>query len=152
MVEIKVCVVDTGVLIEYYTGSPLGEKVKEILKRPEILVYLHAYSLTEFRYILCRIFGQTTAEKESSKLERALEIVRHPSTEVIAAQIKCAESISLVDCFAIASAIMYQIPVLFKKEIELEKVMNSNARKKKGRKTIDQEFGFDLIFLEDLHL
>ncbi|MCE7737556.1 MAG: type II toxin-antitoxin system VapC family toxin [Candidatus Heimdallarchaeota archaeon] len=122
-------VVDTGLFIEFFLKSELGGIFNvNILENHKInKILIHNYSITELYYILCRNFSQEIATEFVEDIKIICRII--PSEEIWreAGAFKCQYAISISDCFSLAIAKKYNIPVLFKSEKEILKEQNKQG-------------------------
>jgi hypothetical protein len=115
-------VVDTGVLVEVLEGSDLGEKFLKLVSSGELEPIITNLTLIELTYIICRKYGINKARELVKKLldsgyfevVNALEFADH----II--EMKCNNSISIIDASVIATAKGLGIQALFKFEKELK--------------------------------
>jgi hypothetical protein len=90
----------------------------------EIIPYINTVNLTEVYYVLCRKIGKEKAEEIIKSIIKSgyYEIIGvKPRILKYAAECKCAYSISLADCFSIATAKFLKTKALFRREEELTK-------------------------------
>jgi hypothetical protein len=114
-------VVDTGVLVEVLEGSDLGEKFLKFVISSRLEPIITNLTLIELTYIICRKYGINKARELVKKLldsgyfevVNALEFANH----II--EMKCNNSISIIDASVIATAKGLGIKALFKLEKEL---------------------------------
>ena len=114
-------VVDTGVLVEVLEGSDLGEKFLKLVNSSKLEPIITNLTLIELTYIICRKYGINKARELVKKLldsgyfevVNALEFANH----II--EMKCNNSISIIDASVIATAKGLGIKALFKLEKEL---------------------------------
>jgi len=99
---------DTSALIEYLTGTNLGQIVKEYFEtlKPEEKVYCSLYAVSEIFHVLCRLKGP---EYAADKVDEILSsrVVEIDNTEPMASEtgrLKCERAISIGDCSCIATA------------------------------------------------
>ncbi|AEE94466.1 VapC-type toxin [Acidianus hospitalis W1] len=115
-------VVDTGVLVEVLEGSDLGEKFLKLVNSSKLEPIITNLTLIELTYIICRKYGINKARELVKKLldsgyfevVNALEFADH----II--EMKCNNSISIIDASVIATAKGLGIQALFKLEKELK--------------------------------
>lgn len=132
---------DTSVLIEMLTSSPLGNRLMNSLIAYSTRAYTSEVNLAEAEYVLCRRLGYEAAKAKMDKLRKSnfLLIADTEQTSRIAARIKCQRSLSLADCYSIATSKATESKALFAfREQELTREI--------GRKPEDIE----VSFLEDL--
>ena len=124
----KLAVVDTGILIQYFSLDLQDDKDKNhkeyfdrnLFKNPAYNALIVSFlTRTELLYVQCREKGWDLAKSlTDAYLEHFLES-RAKELDEIAPQLKCKLAISLVDCFNLAIGKLYQIPVYFMDENEL---------------------------------
>jgi predicted nucleic acid-binding protein len=116
-------VLDTGILIEYLTGSILGQEIDTlIVSNPEVeSIIITDLTITELYYINCRLRSTSDSKILLNDMIKAFTISDTKDLRMIAGDIKCDRKISLADCYSIAAAEFHQIPVIFKYERELER-------------------------------
>ncbi len=130
-------VVDTGVWIEYFLETTLGQKFKEKIVDGRISIYISETVVSEIFYVLCRRKGQQEAKKKIDMVLNGTEVIEGREIQMVAGKYKCERAISLSDCFTIAVAKSMGFPALFKEEEELRQEINNKA------------FDVELFFLED---
>ena len=128
---------DTGVLIEFFSESPLGGLIADkIFKNPDInKIFIHDYLITEIFYVFCRQKGKEVANTVVDDLINVVTVVDVGSLRLIAGELKCQRSLSLADCYSCAVAIYKNCPIIFKREKELIEEQNKRS------------FEFDLILV-----
>ncbi|AWR98562.1 type II toxin-antitoxin system VapC family toxin [Metallosphaera hakonensis] len=116
----KKVVLDSGVVLSFLEGK-FGDYYQRILNE-ELEPYISTMNLTEIYYVLCRKMGGEKAEKLMKMLVKSgLRIVGvKPRIMKYAAECKCHNSISMGDCFSIATAKYLKTTAVFKREKELE--------------------------------
>lgn len=129
--------VDTGVLIEFLCGTPLGLKFGEKVAKGDVLLYITETTVSEVYYILCRQLGTAEAKRKTKILLDSVEVVETKEMQILAGEYKCKRSISLSDCFTIAAAKITGVPALFKKEQELLEEIKK------------EKFDIEILFVED---
>jgi predicted nucleic acid-binding protein len=115
-------VVDTGVLLELATDSPLSRRVSEGVLGGKLWPITGKLNVMELGYIICRRAGVEEAARSAGYLRRASQFRILPPSEFLdaAARIKCARRLSLVGCITMAMAESLGAPVLFaRREREL---------------------------------
>ncbi len=132
-------VIDTGVLVEYFHETELGNKFETRFLLDETIEYFYISPLvyTELLYIFCRKFGM---EKASRLLQENLKdylILQEEQLRSGAAEIKCRFGIALADCYSIAAANLLKCPVLMKREKELEHLSQEDLQ-------------VEIIYIDDL--
>ncbi len=119
----KKLVLDTGIFIEYFKTK--DNKVKKYLREilftedSEVKIYANYILKSEIYYILCRVLGKEKAEELLNEIELFLIFEESKDLYELVGQIKCKFSISLVDCYSIATGIVQSCPILFIEEEEL---------------------------------
>ena len=99
--------VDSSVLLAYYLGEKIGEKVKNLLFQDSMQeFFISLNGLTEIFYILCRKLDFNTANNKLETLinTNILQIITSTALIPLTGQYKCNRSISLSDCFVIGLA------------------------------------------------
>lgn len=111
---------DTGVLTEYFGGTPLGHKFRKFLERDETEFFLSPNVLTELYYIGCRQKGRNYAEDIfKTIMNSGFNVVATPEYALEAGRYKCERALSIADCYVLAVAKLMDAIALFKKEKEL---------------------------------
>lgn len=113
-------VLDSGVILSFLEGE-FRDYYEKILNQ-EIIPYINTVNLTEVYYVLCRKIGKEKAEEIIKSIIKSgyYEIVGvKPKILKYAAECKCIHSISLADCFSIATAKFLKTRALFRREEEL---------------------------------
>ncbi len=130
--------IDTSAWVEFFLGTDLGEKLRDLLSKNEI--YIPFPTLTEVYYILCRLRGRTFAAKTLGKVVKSKgHIGTSISLAVEMGKIKCHRTISLADAGVIALTRLKEGAAVFKKkEREIKQEME------------EQPLSIPFIFLEDL--
>ncbi|AAK41864.1 PIN domain-containing protein [Saccharolobus solfataricus] len=128
-------VTDTGVLVEVLEGSKLGEKFIQLVDSGKIEPIITNLTLIELSYIICRKYGIDKARELVKKLldSNYFEVVNAFDFAENIVEIKCNNSLSIIDASVIATAKALGISALFKMEKELK----------------DKKFN-NLIFIENL--
>ncbi len=129
-------VVDTGVWIEYFLETILGQKFKEKIVEGRISIYISETVVSEIFYVLCRRKGYQEAKKKIDMVLDGTEVIEGREIQMIAGNYKCERAISLSDCFTIAVSKSMGLPALFKEEEEIRQEINKKA------------FDVELYFLE----
>lgn len=129
-------VVDTGVWIEYFSETKLGQKFKEKIVEDRISIYISETAVSEIFYVLCRQNGYQEAGKNIKRVLDGAEVIEGRGIQMIAGKYKCERAISLSDCFTIAVSKSMGFPALFKEEEEISKEIKKKA------------FDVDIFFLE----
>lgn len=124
-----IIIVDTGILIEYFSGSEKGLKIKEmIFSNPFIVsVLITPLTLIEIYYILRR---KNSKDKTASIIKQTKELTKlipiDDQIELIG-EIKSVTPFSLVDCSSIAVAENREVNVVFKHEKEIDKLLENRS-------------------------
>ena len=120
---------DTGVFVEFFSGSAAGEAVYRALREERVSPLITELNLVELHYVLCRRVGfEEASEKVSALLESGcVQVVETGRVARRAARLKCERSISLPDCFTIALGEEMRVPALFaRSEAELVRELERN--------------------------
>ena len=115
-------VADTGVLVEVLEDSKLGEKFIQLVNSGKLEPIITNLTLIELTYIVCRKYGIDKARELVKKLLDSgyFEIVNAFDFADEIVEIKCNNSLSIIDTSAIATAKGLGISALFKMEKELK--------------------------------
>jgi len=115
-------VADTGLLVEVLEDSKLGEKFIQLVNSGKLEPIITNLTLIELTYIICRKYGIDKARELVKKLLDSgyFEIVNALDFADEIAEIKCNNSLSIIDASAIATAKGLGISALFKIEKELK--------------------------------
>jgi predicted nucleic acid-binding protein len=118
-------VFDTGVLVELAVDSPLSRGVRDSIVGGRLHPVTGELNVLELGYILCRKSGAEEGARSVEFLRRAsqFKILSCSAFLDAAAKIKCARSLSLVDCVTLAMGESLGSPVLFarhERELDLE--------------------------------
>lgn len=115
-------VADTGVLVEVLEDSKLGEKFIQLVNSGKLEPIITNLTLIELTYIICRKYGIDKARELVKKLLDSgyFEIVNALDFADEIVEIKCNNSLSIIDASAIATAKGLGISALFKIEKELK--------------------------------
>ncbi|MHA1657883.1 MAG: PIN domain-containing protein [Promethearchaeota archaeon] len=106
----KKLVLDTGIYIEYFKTKE--DKIKEYLRKTlftdesEVKIYANYILKSEIYYVLCRALGKEKAGELLNEIELFLIFEESKNLYELAGQIKCKYSISLADCYSIATGII----------------------------------------------
>jgi predicted nucleic acid-binding protein len=134
---------DSSVLIEYLTGTALGQQIKRYFEQmaPDERAYCSLHTLSETYYVLCRLRGTRFAAEKLQEMLRSelVEVAHSVELGLKVGEIKCARAISLADCSCIATAMLTHSQAVFAKPeedlaVELER----------------KRFDVDLVFLSHL--
>jgi predicted nucleic acid-binding protein len=134
--------VDTGVLLEYLTGTDNGKKIDQLVFKNSFIISISVSPLTivEIYYIVRR---KTTSQRTKTvvrDLKKLVKIIPIEEYLELTGEVKAETSFSIADSAIIALAEYRDIPVIFKKEQEIEN---------KLKKTISKRFTSQIIFIDD---
>jgi hypothetical protein len=114
-------VVDTGVLVEVLEGSDLGEKFLKLVNSSKLEPIITNLTLIELTYTICRNGINKARELVKKLLDSGyFEVVNALEFADHIIQMKCNNSISIIDASVIATAKGLGIQALFKLEKELK--------------------------------
>ena len=132
--------IDTGALIEYLEDSALGRKFQEhVLENEDVQkFYISPLVITELEYIYCRKIGFKLAKERVLGFLKDFNISEESQLRDEAAKLKCQFAISIADCYSIALAILNNIPIYMKHEVEIDPVLKQ------------QKPPAQIIFIDDL--
>jgi len=121
---------DTSALIEFLTGTKVGEIIKTYFKtiKPEETANCSILTISEIFYILCRLEGPTFAEDKVNDILKSqiLQVYNTTDLAIQTGKIKCKRAISLADCSCIATAKLANAKAVFaRKEEELVREMKT---------------------------
>jgi ribonuclease VapC len=111
----KKSVLDAYALIAYLKEEPGHSKVKALLASEEVDLFVNSVNLGEVFYIFARSHGMRAAEYFLTIILPSLPItVLDNSLEDViqAARLKAVHALSFADCFAAATAIREQAPLV----------------------------------------
>jgi predicted nucleic acid-binding protein len=136
-------VLDSSALIEYLTGTTLGEIVREYFGSMEVgeTAYVCHLTVAETFYVLCRLEGIDAAKQKISQLisSNMIQPIDSINLTIETGTVKCGRAISLPDCGCIAAAKETgSRPVFASKEADLTREMKRKP------------FDVTPIFLEDM--
>jgi len=100
---------DSSVLLfDYFCGG--SERVRQVLKE----ALLNDVTIAEMFYVICRTDGEEKAGNYVENCARAVRAIA-PSEKLsrVAGSVKCKFSISLADCWVLATGIVFRVPCLF---------------------------------------
>jgi predicted nucleic acid-binding protein len=120
-------VVDTGVWIEYFLETTLGQKFKEKIVESRISIYISETVVSEIFYVLCRQKGHQEAKKKIDMVLEGADVIEGREIQMIAGKYKCERSISLSDCYTMAVSKNMGYPALFKEEEEISNEIMKKA-------------------------
>jgi predicted nucleic acid-binding protein len=122
--KIQEIVLDTGVLVNYFTEQKTSSS--DWLERylfaedAEIMIFISEIQRAELYYILCRHLGEPQTKKIFAEIITvAFTFIIDDEISYNAGKIKWKQSISLADCFCIATAMYLDCPCVFLQEKEL---------------------------------
>ena len=115
-------VIDTGLLIEYLSGTESGNKIDEMIFRNSYIasVLISPLTLVEVYYLIRRKSNKERAVKEVKKVRKLVTIVSIEKYLELLGEIKAVTAFSLTDAANIALAECEKISVVFKHEKEIE--------------------------------
>jgi predicted nucleic acid-binding protein len=124
-------------------ASEAGKRVTEALLSDRVDGHTSEVNLAEAEYVLCRKLGSEAAKQKLNDLRDSnyLTIVDTEQTSRIAAEIKCHRSISLADCYTLATAKATGLKALF-----------AMREKELLREIKKHPYDGEIVFLEDLTL
>jgi len=111
----KKSVLDAYALIAYLKEEPGHSKVKDLLASEEVDLFVNSVNLGEVFYIFARSHGMRAAEYFLTIILPSLPItvLDNSLKDVIqAARLKAVHALSFADCFAAATAIREQAPLV----------------------------------------
>jgi hypothetical protein len=134
---------DSSALIEYLTGTPLGNILREYFRSlsPDQTVTSSIFTLAETFYVLCRKKGEAFANQTIAEIlsSHIVDVLNSLELAVDTGKLKCERAISLADCSCLVTAKYAKAKAVFAfKENELLREMK--------RKSL----GVEVVFLEDL--
>jgi predicted nucleic acid-binding protein len=106
---------DAGALLELMLGTESGNALKLSLLSGEAEALATELAIAEVRYVLCRRYGKAVSDERVRALLDSgyLKVWSTDKLVDIAADYKCARSLSLPDCFTLALAARADVPALF---------------------------------------
>jgi predicted nucleic acid-binding protein len=134
--------VDSGVVLAYYLGERVGEIARdEILESMSRTVYHSRLCVSELFYVLCRRRGRRMAVDYTRAFLDSGHSLLCDSDEIdmTAGACKCERTISLADCYVIATAICHHASAVFARH---ERELDNEIKRK--------PFDVQVVFLEDL--
>jgi len=126
--EDKNYVLDSSAFLTFFEdekGAETVQKLLELAKKEEIIIFVCFATFTEVFYITFREQGQEEARKRV-KLMNRLSITRIESSEelgLIAGRLKAANKLSFADAWIAATAVLYDL-TLVHKDPEFEQLEN----------------------------
>lgn len=124
------CVIDTGLLLEYLSGSEIGRKIDELIFKNEFVsrVYISPLTLIEIYYLIRRKSDIHRANVETKKMRNLVVVYSIVDIYNIIGEIKASSSIALADSSSIGIAEHLRIPVLFKHEYEIDEILKNEEK------------------------
>ncbi len=106
---------DSSVLLAYLLGEKLGERARMVLEDENRRLFLPHTAVSEAYYILCRKRGARYADGVVSLFLEGnyAETLSSAEIDMVAGKYKCERSISLADCYVLASAKLRNASALF---------------------------------------
>lgn len=134
--------IDTGILLEYLTGTETGKKIEQLIFKNSFIISISVSPLTiiEIYYIIRR---RTTSERTKTivkDLKKLVKIVPIDEYLELTGEVKAETNFSIADSAIIALGEYRDIPVIFKKEKEIDK---------KLQKTTSKQFTSKIVFIDD---
>ncbi|MHA1368847.1 MAG: PIN domain-containing protein [Promethearchaeota archaeon] len=135
-------VLDTGLLVEFLTGTKIGAIIDEMVFKNHFItsVLLTPITLIEIYYIIRRKSTSERARIVINKIREITRIVPLDKFVDIIGELKATTSISLSDVASIGLAVYKDVKVIFKHENEID-----NKLKRDGSKTFSKR----IIFIDD---
>ncbi|MHA1971393.1 MAG: PIN domain-containing protein [Candidatus Hodarchaeales archaeon] len=135
-------VVDTGILIEFLTGTKEGQKIFELIFNNSYIVSILITPLTliEIYYLIRRKSTKQRAIEEVNKITELVTVF--PLAEILneIGEVKAVTTFSLTDASSIALADFKQISVIFKHEKEIDKQLQQSK---------SSSFTGRIVFIDD---
>lgn len=115
-------VFDSGVIIDMLSGSDEGKKVEKHIEDNLDEVIINELNVEEIKYIVCRKSNEKKAEEVENMLKSSGYFTIFPFSRIRGEvyKIKCKYPISLADASSIATAKIFGLSVLFRREKEIE--------------------------------
>ena len=134
--------IDTGVLLEFLTGTEIGKKIDLLIFKNTFIISISVTPLTliEIYYLIRR---KSTTDRTKAIIRDLKRLVTEiPITEYLEliGEIKAETAFSLADSAIIALAEYREIPVIFKKEQEIDKIL---------KKAFSSRFLSKIVFIDD---
>lgn len=116
-------VIDTGLMLEYLSGSKAGKIVDEMIFKNEYIasVLTGPLTLVEVYYLVRRKSNKERAEEEVNKIKKLVTILPIGNYLELLGEIKAVTAFSLTDAANIALAEYKNISSVFKHEQEIDK-------------------------------
>jgi len=134
--------IDSGVILAYYLGEDLGRIAQEYVFDAEGKDILHSrLCIAELFYIICRRRGSKMADEYTRAYLNAeySRLANSDAVDMAAGAYKCERTISLADCYVIATAKLQHATAVFARH---ENDLDEEIRRK--------PFDVSILFLEDL--
>ena len=137
-------VIDSGILIEYLTGTVNGLKIKEMIFSNPFIVSINVSSLTiiEIYYIFRRKNSQESTRKIITNVKELVKIIPIEDFVELIGEVKSLTPFSLTDCSNIALAEKESIKVIFKHESEIDNQLH---------KANNSNYTANIIFIDDFN-
>lgn len=121
-------VIDTGLLLEYLSGSKVGKIIDEMIFKNDYVASVLTSPLTmvEVYYLVRRKSNKSRAEEEVNKINKLVSLLSLDNYLELLGEIKAVTAFSLTDAANIALAEYKNISVVFKHEHEIDKKLTSS--------------------------
>ncbi|MFX0102385.1 MAG: PIN domain-containing protein [Candidatus Hodarchaeota archaeon] len=135
-------VLDTGLLIEFLTGTEIGATIEKVVFKNKFItsILLTPLTLIEIYYIIRRKSTSERARNEIKKVRKLARIVPIDEFVEIIGELKATTSIALSDVANIGLADYKDVKVLFKHETEIDEKLAQHA---------SETFTERIVFIED---
>lgn len=123
-------VFDTQALLAFYLGEPGADKMEEYLDlvgEKKVKAYINIVNLAELNYILARESKDVAEEKERNLKSfgvKVVSVIERYGVWKKAAEIKAANTVSLADAFAAATAINVNGTLVTGADTEFDTIKN----------------------------
>ena len=134
--------IDSGVILAYYLGEDLGRMAQEYIFEAEGKNIFHSkLCIAELFYVICRRRGSKIANEYTRSYLNAeySRLANSDAVDIAAGAYKCERTISLADCYVIATAKLQHATAVFARH---ENDLDEEIRRK--------PFDVSILFLEDL--
>jgi len=134
--------IDSGVILAYYLGEDLGRIAQEYIFEAEGKNIFHSkLCIAELFYVICRRRGSKIANEYTRSYLNAeySRLANSDAVDIAAGAYKCERTISLADCYVIATAKLQHVTAVFARH---ENDLDEEIRRK--------PFDVSILFLEDL--
>jgi len=134
--------IDSGVILAYYLGEDLGRMAQKYVFDAEGKDIFHSrLCIAELFYVICRRRGARIADEYTRSYLNAEygRLANSDAVDMAAGAYKCERTISLADCYVIATAKLQHATALFARH---EKDLDEEINRK--------PFDVSILFLEDL--